>query len=554
LFDSLRGMFHRQWREQALHSLDQRFDLIIVGGGITGCGAFFDAAQRGLKVLLIEKADLASGTSSRSSKLIHGGLRYLKNMQFGVTLHSCRERDRQAALSPHLIEPLPFIFPTYEGDKTPGWMVEVGLYMYDRMTVPAHRHRRLEDAELERMAPELPKEDLDRALFYYDAMADDARLVVAVAATGFAYGGLMLTSAAAEAPIRDASGALRGLKVRDLDSGRIHEVRASLVINATGAWVDGLRSLVGLDDKTVRPSRGAHLIFDRAKLPAEAALTIPSPDDGRPVFFIPHPEGTLVGTTDHFHDGRELEDPRATREELEYLLRTTAAAFPEDPPTEDDIVGAFAGVRPTLASDATHPSEASREERIWHEEGLLSVAGGKLTTWRQTAEDVVDEAIEHLPPERGRALADCATDGTPLAGLAPADLPGRLEQAFEVHPKVASAMARRLAGLAFTACEMSSAAERRPLREDVDLSAAEVRAWVRFGAVRHLNDLLLRRARLGMWRPEQAAEVAGAVCEVVAEELSWDAGQRDVELEALDAELLAWSPRGVSELPADPAT
>ncbi|MEO1084897.1 MAG: FAD-dependent oxidoreductase, partial [Acidobacteriota bacterium] len=258
-------MFHRQWREHTISALDEPFDLVIVGGGITGCGVFFDAAQRGLRVLLVEKDDLASGTSSRSSKLIHGGLRYLKQMQFGVTRESCHERDRQMALNPHLVQPLPFVFPAYRGDKTPGWMVEVGLWMYDRLTVEGYRHRRLPREEIDEWAPQLPREDLDRALLYYDGMADDARLTVSVAATGFHYGGLVLTRAHAEAPIRDAGGRLAGIEVRDQESGAVHPVRASLVVNATGAWVDGLRELLGHTDRTVRPSRGSHLIFDREK-------------------------------------------------------------------------------------------------------------------------------------------------------------------------------------------------------------------------------------------------------------------------------------------------
>ncbi|MEM1179080.1 MAG: glycerol-3-phosphate dehydrogenase/oxidase [Acidobacteriota bacterium] len=537
-------MFHRHWREHAIASLDEPFDLLVIGGGITGCGVFFDAAQRGLRVLLVEKDDLATGTSSRSSKLIHGGLRYLKQMQFGVTRESCHERDRQMALNPHLVQPLPFVFPAYRGDKTPGWMVEVGLWMYDRLTVEGYRHRRLPREEIDQWAPQLPREELDRALLYYDAMADDARLTVAVAATGFHYGGLILTRAHVEAPIRDASGRLAGMEVCDQLSGEVHSVKASLVVNATGAWVDGIRALAGYDDRTVRPSRGSHLIFDRASLPLDAALTIPSVDDGRPVFFIPHAEGALVGTTDLFHDG-DINDPRPTQAEVDYLLRTTAAAFPDSPPRADDVLGAFAGVRPVIASDVDDPSEASREERIWHENGLLSVAGGKLTTWRATAEQVVDDALKHLPSERTHRLGDCMTDGTALAGLAPPDLGRRLRTIYNVDGDVADGMARRLAALGPVACELSTPAERWPMRDDTDLCVAEVRAWFRFGGVVHLSDLLLRRARLGMWRPAQAAALAERVATLGCEELGWSATRRDEELERFARDAEAWSPEGV---------
>ncbi|MEO1086010.1 MAG: glycerol-3-phosphate dehydrogenase C-terminal domain-containing protein [Acidobacteriota bacterium] len=287
------------------------------------------------------------------------------------------------------------------------------------------------------------------------------------------------------------------------------------------------------------------MIFDREKLPLEAALTIPSVDDGRPVFFIPHPEGALVGTTDLFHDG-DINDPRPTQAEVDYLLRTTSAAFPDTTVESDDVLGAFAGVRPVIASDVDDPSQASREERIWHENGLLSVAGGKLTTWRATAEEVVDEAIKHLPSERTGRLSECLTDGTALAGLAPPDLGRRLRSVYGLEDRVADGMARRLAALGPVACELSDPDERRPLRDDVDLSVAEVRAWLRFGGVVHLSDLLLRRARLGMWRPAQAEELAEQIAEVACDELGWCATRRDLELERYARDAEAWSPKGVT--------
>lgn len=539
-------MFHRQWREQALSSLDQPFDLVIVGGGITGCGVFLDAAQRGLRVLLVERQDLASGTSSRSSKMIHGGLRYLKEMQFRVTRMACRERDRMLSLNPHLVRPIRFVYPANRGDTMPGWQVDLGLWMYDRLTNRPQKHSHLESDELETMIPGLRDDDLDRALAYTDATADDAQLTLAVAATGFAYGGLLLTRTDVLEATTDLKGRVDGVVLRDLESQKTATVRAGLVINATGIWADRLRKRFGFSGDRVRPSRGTHIVLPSDRLPVSAAVTLPSPDDGRPVFVIPHPEGVLAGTTDIYHEG-SLSDPRPTRQEVDYLLRTLAAHFPANAIVADDVVGAFAGLRPILHSHTDNPSEASREEEVWEENGLLSVAGGKLTTWRPTAEEVVDEALDYLPEERARRASPCLTAGTPLVGLAPPDLAARLEQVAGMPAATATAMARRLRALAWTAPQMArSPEELQPIEGTGDLSVAEVRTHLAFGAVVHLEDLLLRRVRLGLWRPADAPGLLDEFERVCREELGWDDRRWLVEAETCLAAIEAWSPAGVA--------
>ena len=539
-------MFPPSWRRQTLAGLDRPFDLVILGGGITGCGIFLDAAQRGLRVLLIERGDVASGTSSRSSKLIHGGLRYLKQRQLRLTRLSCQERDRQVALNPHLVTPLRWIYPTYEGDPTPGWKIALGLRVYDRLTRQPNRHFELTPDELAELAPGLGRARLERALSYSDARTDDARLTLAVAATGLAYGGSLLTRAELESAVTGAGGRMRGVVVRDAVTGRAHRISGLLTVNATGVWVDRVRHRLGREGRRLRPSRGSHLVFPRERLPLEAAVTIHSPDDRRPVFFIPHAEGVLVGTTDLFHDG-ELDDPRPTAAEIGYLLRAAAAAFPSDPPGRADVVGAFAGLRPVLAHRLEDPSRASREEAIWHEDGLLSVAGGKLTTWRATAEDAVDRALALLPEERSRLASPCATAGTPLAGLAPADLDRRLIVAGDLDPAVASGMARRLGALAWTACEMArSPRELRPVIDGSDLCAAEVRAHLGFGAVLHLSDLLLRRVRLGMWRPGRVDDLLPRLRRLIRREMRWTRRQWDLEVERYACSAEGWTLGGVA--------
>jgi glycerol-3-phosphate dehydrogenase len=532
-------------RRHALAHLDERFDLVVVGGGITGCGVLLDACQRGLRVLLLERADLASGTSSRSSKLIHGGLRYLKQMQFRVTRSACRERDRMMGLNPDLVRPIRFLYPAYESDRTPGWQVDLGLWMYDQLTDRPEKHERLTGAAARELVPGLGVEDLDRALVYTDAMADDAALTLAVAATGLAYGGRLVTRAEVVEGLRDGDGRVAGVVFRDLETGETHRAEGHLVVNATGVWVDQVREAFGLETLRLRPSRGSHIVVPGDRLPLGAAVTVPSPDDGRPVFFIPHPEGVLLGTTDLFHDG-PLDDPRPTRDEVGYLLRAVQERFPARGIGEGDVVGAFAGVRPILSSAAEVPSAASREEAVWDERGLLSVAGGKLTTWRPMAEEVVDEALRLLPEERSRLAGPCRTEGTPLAGLAPLDLPERLEAAHDLAPAVAQGMARRLRADAWWAPVLArDGGELRPLADGTDLTVAEVRVHLRLGGVVRLEDLLLRRARVGMWRPELARELGARLRAPCREELGWDHPRWDRELERFERALEGWTLGGV---------
>lgn len=543
-------MFPPGWRTQALAHLDQTFDVAVIGGGITGCGIALDAAQRGLGVILIERGDIASGTSSRSSKLIHGGLRYLKQMQFRVTRLACRERDRMLSLNPHLVDPVRFVYPAYEGTGTPGWQVDLGLWMYDKLTRRPERHVQLSIAEVEELAPRLRVDGLDRALAYEDAKGDDARITLAVAETAAGYGAEVLTQCEVLDGIRKPNGRLHGVVIRDLESGTSRRISAHAVVNAAGVWTDHLRDRLGVEGHHVRPSRGIHLILPPHLLPTRVALTLPSPDDGRPVFLIPHTEGALLGTTDIYHDG-SLDDPRPTPDEVDYLLRALTTAFPETGISRAAVRGAFAGLRPILDSHAEDPSEASREEGLWEENGLLTVAGGKLTTWRATAEEAVDIVLKMLPDDRSIGAAPCATEGTPLARLAPRDLGLRLEAAFGLSRNVAGGMARRLGSLAWPAC--TSAQRRRelqPLIEGLDLTPAEVRAHLRWGAVLHLDDLLLRRARFGMWNPEAARLLVPRLRSLFAAELGWRYRRWQTEVERFETALQGWTVEGITGPPA----
>jgi glycerol-3-phosphate dehydrogenase len=440
-----------------------------------------------------------------------------------------------------------FLYPAYHGDKTAGWKVDLGLSLYDRLTERPERHTQLDKEEVGQLAPGLTTSRLDRALAYSDAVADDARLTLAVAATGHAYGGHIVTRCDVVGAKRSPRQPTISLLLHDLEMDRALHATARVVVNATGVWTDVVRERLGLPGTHLRPSRGIHLILPRHRLDISVAVSFPSPDDGRPVFLIPHPEGILLGTTDIYHDG-SLDDPRPTATEVDYLLRAAATMFPVKSLTRSDVIGTFAGLRPILDTHADDPSEASREEDIWEERGILSVAGGKLTTWRSTAEAAVDSALEILPEDAARLAAPCATKGTPLAGLAPRDLAPRLEQSLDLDPPVAEAMARRLGSLAWSAARNARRrTELRPLDDGTDLCAAEVRAHLRSGAVLRLEDLLLRRIRVGMWQPELALGLLRKLRPIVRSELEWEWSRWRREEERFADALEAWTLEGVEE-------
>jgi glycerol-3-phosphate dehydrogenase len=534
-------MFLPGWRERALAGLAEQLDVLVIGGGITGAGVFHDAALRGLRVALVERGDFACGTSSRSSKLIHGGLRYLKRMQLGITRTACRERDLLALANPHLVWPVRFLYPSYAHDATPGWQVNLGLAMYDHLTPAHHRHEQVEASAALDLTPLLAEPGLEFGLLYDDAAADDARLVLAVIAAGVLAGGRAVNYASVEELCFDARKQVCGARVRDLESDTLHEARAHVVVNATGVWCDEIRVLAGEGTARLRPSRGSHLLFPQRRLPLDLAVTGLSPDDGRPVFSVPHPEGTLVGTTDLFHFDA-LESPRPSAEEVAYLLRFARHTFPAARLQRSDIVGVFAGVRPVLSSTAATPSAASREEAVWEERGLLSTAGGKLTTFRATAEKVTDAALELLPEKRREHARPVRTAAAALPWACQPEAALAAVVQAGVTRKVAEGLVRRLGALALP---LASSAERdalRPLEGAADLCSAELLWHLQYGGVVHLEDLLLRRVRLGMWQPRRCLELAPGLRSVLRRAVRWSVPRWHAELRRLEAAVANWLP------------
>ena len=533
-------MFPPGWRERAWGRLGEGLDLLVIGGGITGAGILHDAALRGLAVGLVERGDFGCGTSSRSSKLIHGGLRYLRRMQLGITRTACRERDLLALSSPHLVWPVRFLYPSYENDATPGWQVDLGLAMYDHLTPVRHRHEKVDARAAAVLVPGLARPGLEFGLLYDDAVADDARLVLAVVTAGVLAGGVAVSYARVEGLVRDRDGRVAGAMVRDLESGATQEVRAPVVVNATGVWGDEIRAMSGATRAKLRPSRGSHLLFPRHRLPLDVAVTALAPDDGRPVFSVPHPEGTLVGTTDLFHSG-PLDDPRPSVEEAAYLLRFAKRIFPAARLRAQDVSGAFAGVRPVLSSHAETPSEASREEAVWEERGLVSTAGGKLTTFRATAEKVVNTTVKLLPEERRDGLAPPQTAAVALPWRGDHLELVRSLRSLRVGEEVAQGLVRRLGALALPAVAADHEAL-RPVAEGLDLCGAELVWQLRFGGVVHLEDLLLRRVRLGMWQPRLCLEIAPKLRPLLRRAAGWTVARWNAELKRLERAVFNWLP------------
>lgn len=533
-------IFPTGYRQRAWQVLAAPLDVLVIGGGITGAGVLHDAALRGLRVGLVEQGDFGSGTSSRSSKLIHGGLRYLRRMQLRITRTACRERDLLALRNPHLIRQTRFLYPSYSDDPTPGWQVDLGLSMYDHLTQVRHQHERLEPDAVTGLVPVLATRGLEYGLAYDDAVADDAQLTLAVVAAGVLAGGVAVSYARAEELVEEA-GRVVGARVRDLETGEVREVRVLVVVNASGVWCDQVRALLGLANARVRPSRGSHLLFSPARLLLDVAVTGLSPDDGRPVFAVPHPEGTLVGTTDLFHNG-PLDCPRPAPEESRYLLRFAQHAFPGARLQVGDIIGAFAGVRPVLDSAADSPSAASREEAVWEEHGMVSTAGGKLTTFRATAEKVVTAVLRQLPEERREAALPPGSAAVSLPWRCdPASVLAGLRQQ-RVGEVVASGLVRRLGALALAVAAEAQPDDLQPLGEGVDVCAAELRYLLRWSGVVHLEDLLLRRTRLGMWQPRRCLELAPSLRPLLRRAAGWSVQRWTKEIERLEHAVGNWLP------------
>jgi glycerol-3-phosphate dehydrogenase len=529
-------MWGQNWRDRGWSQLDQDWDVIIVGGGITGAGILREATRLGLWTLLVEKHDFGWGTSSRSSKLVHGGLRYLKERKVRLTRASVHERERLLDEGPGLIDPLGFLLATYEGDRPGRWIYSAGLSVYDLLALQwSHRRYSAEDFQL--LAPHITQSGLKGGFRYGDAQTDDARLVLRLIREAVADGAaqasgcaLALNYVTAQEVLRDKTrhtAPAVGVRLKDeaqgeLSAGRTVDVHGKVVINATGVWADELRGQVGAPPR-IRPLRGSHIIFPAWRLPVAQAISFLHPLDRRPVFIFPWEGITLVGTTDVDHKQPLDREPGIEPEEVAYLMAAVESQFPSLHLALDDVISTFAGVRPVIGSGKVDPSKESRDHVVWEENGLLTVTGGKLTTFRLIALDALDAVRHRLPnlPPLDHKI--------PVLNRVDEGLPGA-EHLDEV-------VRHRLLGrYGIDAPELVKSAGPGELESIPDTPTlwAELRWAARAEGVVHLEDLLLRRVRLGHLLPQGGKALLPQIRAICQPELGW----RDARWEAEEAAYL----------------
>lgn len=506
----------------------ESFDLLVIGGGITGAGITLDAAARGLSVALIEKNDFSSGTSSRSTKLIHGGLRYLKQLELGLVREALLERALLMQLAPHLSEPMPFLVPIYHrGQRSPlgnsKLKLRLGLWLYDllagRKNVKGHRW--LNSAEALELAPLLNPRGLRGAFVYYDCVTNDSRLVIEVvkAAAGL---GAVVSNYAVASRLLKTHGRVSGAVVRDgLTDGEL-SVEAGVTINATGVWSDEIRSLDGGAPKMLRPSKGIHVVVPAERLGNRAAVLIPSLEGNRFLFVVPWCGRMIIGTTDTDYAG-QLDEPEARAAEIDEVIESAARFFPDSDLSVGDVISTFAGLRPLVRSGQGKTSDVSRKEVIVESEsGLISIVGGKLTTYRRMAGKAVELAarqLERTGANLPRRAHRSSTDLVELPGTSGiAANPDEIACEYGVKPETVRHLMKTYGGnyrqvLSIT---RESADFRRVIALELPHIEAEVVYSTRFEMAVTIDDVLSRRTRISLLARDQGKSCTGRVSELMA--------------------------------------
>jgi glycerol-3-phosphate dehydrogenase len=465
------------------HLVSTHWDLLIVGGGITGAAILHQAKKEGLNAALIEQQDFAWGTSSRSTKWVHGGIKYLTQGYVSLALKAVKERQSLLADAPGLVDNLELVLASYRRDWRNRWMNRVGLFVYDLMGGGLRRHW-TSAKSLSARNPDLRSTDLVAGLTIYESSTDDARLVMRVLQEAKALGALALNYCRARDLILE-NGHVEGVVATDAISGEDLHIKAKLVVSATGAWADQLRLEVRTNAKKMRPLRGSHLVLSSDRLRLNDNIVMLHPKDKRNVFIFKW-EGRLVtGSTDLDHHGDLAEETSVTTEELEYLLDNLNHYFPDAKLTEADIIASFSGVRPVIDSGAEDPGKESRDHAIWHEHGLITVTGGKLSTFRPIAHEVMGQI---------RELLDLGEQTTGQPGFPHATLD---QSGATVPPETAQRLLGRFGGEASALVKSSHQTELSPV-PNTNTLWAELRWAALHEQVEHLDDLMLRRTRLGL--------------------------------------------------------
>jgi glycerol-3-phosphate dehydrogenase len=513
------------------------FDVLVIGGGITGAGAALDAASRGLRVALVEANDIASGTSSRSSKLIHGGLRYLEQLDFKLVSEALRERDLLISrIAPHLVKPVSFLYPLHRKVLERPY-VGAGLVLYDafnvtKKQVPFHRHMSVHGAL--RLAPALKASSLAGALLYYDAQTDDARFTLTVARTAAAHGAVVATRARVVELLRDPDGnRVTGARVRDEETGRDVNVSARRVVVCAGVWTDLIHQMAGVRaGYQVRMSKGVHVVVPYEAIRSDTGIILRT--EKSVLFIIPWGQRWIVGTTDTDWDG-EREEPAATGEDVDYILAQANRVL-VSPLTRSDVIGVYAGLRPLVAADESAPTAKLSREHVVDEPapGLVSIAGGKFTTYRVMARDVVDTAVA----DYDRWVPASVTDQLPLLGaegLAAATAEaGRLAEEYGVSRDTVEHLLDRYGTLAEEVLQLTRTdpALAAPIADGHPYLGAEVAYAVTHEGALHIGDVLTRRIRLLFEDADCGAAAVGPVSAIMGDLLGWDTARRAAERES----------------------
>lgn len=513
----------------------ETFDVLVIGGGITGVAVARDAAMRGLRTALVEKDDFASGTSSRSTRLIHGGIRYLEYGEFRLVFDACSERRIMRRVAPRLVRPLPFLYPLYRGQRPAPWKLRFGLTLYDALSLfrNVQNHRWLSPQEAQRREPLVAGRGLIGVGRYYDAQVDDARLTLVTAKAAHLHGATMVNHACVVGLMK-SGGRVVGVQVVDALNGRQIEARARVVVNATGIWVDDVHALdKRVKEPMVRPTKGIHLLIPRTRLNSHHAVLFTSPSDGRHMFLIPWGDFALIGTTDTDYQG-DLDNPAATLDDVQYLLEAVQHVFPGAQIQHSDIISTFAGLRPLVAAPGS-PSARSRQHVIVESRsGLFTITGGKLTTHRLMASQLTDRVQKRLADQFGvHARFDCRTR-EPLEGAQIGRVPiGGVDESVGRHLVDTYG--------ADAAWVLAYAEENPVLRErivpELPYLMAEAIHAVQHEMALTLSDVLIRRTHVIYEVPNGGLNRARAVAEVMATRLGWDAAEVERQVQEYAAQV-----------------
>ena len=501
-------------------------DVLVIGGGITGAGVMREAASRGLKVLLIDKGDFASGTSSASSKLVHGGLRYIAEKQFGVARESCKERDLLVKHNPNLIRLMPTLFPSYKDDKVPLWQLRVGLAVYSAMANfrRSSHFKTLSPKETSAYCTDIRTAGLKGAGIYKDGQVDDSRLVLEAIKNGRELGGEAANYTEASRFDHDSSGKITTIEVKDNISGVTYTLSPTIVINAAGPAVERVRGMDhAVNSPEILPAKGVHLVIDADRIKSDVCLNYEA-EDGRHLFLIPWGDVSLIGTTDTISD--EIDEPVVRMKDVEYILAATNKFFPTANLTKDDICSVFAGIRPLVAPKGGEmkPGDVSRDHKIWEDSsGLISVAGGKLTTFRAMGQAVIDRVVARLPKEQQKKLKPSKTKNMPLRAdnFNAENLETALRDKFNLAAAPAKHLIRSYGANSIDIMSSASPDERQTIGKS-HFTYAEIPWIIKNEAATSLLDILERRMRLVILTPDQGLADLKKIVAVAGKAAGWD--------------------------------